>query len=56
MQTMFLEGSITIEHAREYGHTHLFEVRIGFIVHFITQITWINGIALEVMTKWTETS
>jgi hypothetical protein len=27
-QATFLDGSVTIEHARNYGHTHLFEVLI----------------------------
>ncbi|KAH9542851.1 hypothetical protein CY35_13G029300 [Sphagnum magellanicum] len=26
MEATFLDGSVTIEHARNYGHTHLFEV------------------------------
>lgn len=25
-QSTFLDDSISVEHAREYGHTHLFEV------------------------------
>jgi ribonuclease Z len=28
MEATFLDGSVTIEHARNYGHTHLFEVLI----------------------------
>jgi hypothetical protein len=28
VQTTFLDGSISIEHAWNYGHTHLFEVMI----------------------------
>lgn len=27
LQSTFLENRVTVEHAREYGHTHLFEVR-----------------------------
>jgi hypothetical protein len=28
VQATFLGGSISVEHARNYGHTHLFEVMI----------------------------
>jgi len=28
MQTTFLDDAVTIEHARDYGHTHLFEVQL----------------------------
>lgn len=33
MQTTFLDDSVTIEHARDYGHTHLFEVKILYIAY-----------------------
>lgn len=32
MQSTFLENRVTVEHAREYGHTHLFEVGLLNIV------------------------
>lgn len=32
LQSTFLENRVKVEHAREYGHTHLFEVHLLNIV------------------------
>lgn len=29
VQSTFVDGTVTVEHARDYGHTHLFEVKLS---------------------------